>query len=179
MSNEIKLENHIGLVKSIVKKYIKNNIYMEDSEEYADGLIGLHKAIKNFKENQNTAFQTYAYHCIKNAILDGIKNRNDEKNTNFIDFDLSKVLEDFDFSQYTKLDMIKIIQSIIEPNQNDTEDEKINKEIIKLYYLDHKTWEQIGKIFNLTKMRVFQRGKEYIQQLKNKYKDYSIIDLID
>ena len=45
-----------------------------------EGLIGLFKAIKNFQDDKNTSFKTFATTCIKNQIQTAVRVASSEKN---------------------------------------------------------------------------------------------------
>lgn len=55
---EIKAEDHIGLVWSIIKKYIGRGL--ENDDLFQIGCIGLTKAINKFDESKGYKFATYA-----------------------------------------------------------------------------------------------------------------------
>ena len=59
------------LVNKIAHKY-SNLSNFEDLHQ--QGMIGLIKAVNNYKENENTKFSTYAYFWIKGEILEYLKN---------------------------------------------------------------------------------------------------------
>ena len=63
--NKLILDNK-GIVYDIVFKYATNDIDTEDL--ISEGMIGLIKAIDNFKLSENVEFSTYAFTCIEGAI---------------------------------------------------------------------------------------------------------------
>ena len=56
--------------------YVLKNTLFYNRENYEDyyqiGIIGLLNAVKNYNEDKNVKFSTYAYTCIKNEILKSI-----------------------------------------------------------------------------------------------------------
>lgn len=65
---EINLRDHFGLVGIVVKKFVKSG-QLEETEEWADGMVGLARAKKEFKPELGNKFCTFAYWCILNEIL--------------------------------------------------------------------------------------------------------------
>jgi len=66
------------LVNKIVRSYFLTGGDIEDLVQ--EGMIGLFKAIKNFKQDKNTSFKTFATTCIKNQIQSAIRVASSEKN---------------------------------------------------------------------------------------------------
>ena len=68
---EINLEDHVGLVGMVVKEFVhlKNGEYLEETEEWADGMVGLVRAKNAFKPEKGFQFSTLAVRCIRNEIL--------------------------------------------------------------------------------------------------------------
>ena len=77
MDNET-IELFKKLVYSIAKKYSHDRQELEDL--YQVGNIGLLNALKNYKDNKNAKFSTYAHFYIKGEILKYIRENKDFKN---------------------------------------------------------------------------------------------------
>lgn len=88
------------LVNKIARSYFLTGGDIEDLVQ--EGMIGLFKAIKNFKQNKNTSFKTFATTCIKNQIQSAIRVASSEKNM-----------------------ILSTALSIEQPNAIDDEDEEI------------------------------------------------------
>ena len=76
-NDEIFINEHMGLIKSIASKIFQSGKVpscIEFDDLISWGVEGLLKAKKGFKENLNTKFQTYAYYRIRGEILDSIRN---------------------------------------------------------------------------------------------------------
>jgi RNA polymerase sigma factor (sigma-70 family) len=54
------VEDHIGLASYIARLYLPENSIVEDSEEYAEALIGIWQAAQTFDPDQGVEFATYA-----------------------------------------------------------------------------------------------------------------------
>ena len=73
MLNQMVLENQ-NLIYSIIHKY---TYYYDKEDLFQTGVIGLMKAYRNYQENRNTKFSTYAYTYILSEVLSYINaNRN-------------------------------------------------------------------------------------------------------
>jgi RNA polymerase sigma factor (sigma-70 family) len=70
----IDARDHWGLVKSITGKFVSGP-NLCDTEEFADGLVGLAVAIQKFNPTLGNKFSTFAYPCIRNEILKGLVSR--------------------------------------------------------------------------------------------------------
>ena len=66
-------EGHMRMVISLANDYRNFGIPVEDLIQ--EGSIGLVKAIKNYQDNEKCKFSTYAYVCIRRAIIKTIKNK--------------------------------------------------------------------------------------------------------
>jgi RNA polymerase sigma factor (sigma-70 family) len=65
-----KVEDHVGLVFHVVRKYVSSCSPPEDTEEFSDGMIGLWKATEGYDPAVGK-FSTYAYRSIVNEVRKG------------------------------------------------------------------------------------------------------------
>jgi RNA polymerase sigma-32 factor len=65
--NDIRPTEHLGLVRKWAVKYAARHP-IEDSEQYADGLVGLLRAAELFDPSYGCKFSTYASYHIRQAI---------------------------------------------------------------------------------------------------------------
>ena len=82
--NNIKPEEHLGLVGKVVARYIKDRIPLEDSEEWSDGVVGLLRAAERFKPELGFKFSTYAVKLITNEVKSGLRTRYRKKKLKYI-----------------------------------------------------------------------------------------------
>lgn len=54
------VEDHIGLASYVARLYLPENSIVEDSEEYAEALIGIWEAAQTFDPDRGVDFATYA-----------------------------------------------------------------------------------------------------------------------
>ena len=78
IAENLLFENYKDLVIKISRHYFLIGGDLEDLVQ--EGMIGLYKAIKNYKANNISAFKTFASLCINRQIQTAIKRANTKKN---------------------------------------------------------------------------------------------------
>ena len=71
MDVDEQIRENLGRVRQAAHRYARGNLRYDDA--YADGLIGLWKAAKDFDETRGVPFGAYAWRRITGEILDGHK----------------------------------------------------------------------------------------------------------
>ena len=91
---------------------IKANKYFiigaEKDDIYQEGMIGLYKAILNFKEDKHNSFRTFANMCIERQLITAIKTSNRQKHmplNSYLSLSTSSY-EDDDDNEKTLLDVL-------------------------------------------------------------------------
>ena len=172
-------------IKSIVNKY-KVSAFDKD-DLYQAGLVGLYKAIKNYKDEYNVKLSTYAFKYIIGEINKeynklNIYGRSDynkirmfiEKNSNLSPEEICKALNitlDTFFKAISKIDKIVYIDEELAnqlPSQktviNDLEDDEM---ILYNYYFIRKlNQSEIAKLLNISQATVSRN----IKKIKLKFK---------
>ena len=82
IGNEEAIEQLFSIYKPLVNKIARSYFLTGGDVEdlVQEGMIGLFKAIKNFKEDKNASFKTFATTCIKNQIQSAVRVASSEKN---------------------------------------------------------------------------------------------------
>ncbi len=76
---------HVILYKAKkIYRYIQNN-WIDLNDIIQEATIGLNEAIKNYNQDENTVFYTFASVCIDRALLAILKRQKTEKNKLFIE----------------------------------------------------------------------------------------------
>lgn len=75
--NEL-LKKYKSLINKLSRSYFLIGGDIEDIVQ--EGMIGLYKAIMNFKDKKNASFKTFASTCIKNQIQSAVRVASSEKN---------------------------------------------------------------------------------------------------
>ena len=126
MENILEYEN---LVNKIAHKY-SNYGNFEDLKQ--EGMVGLLKALENYKENNNTKFSTYAYLWIKGAILEHLRCDKNIKLSKEL-LSLSKeitIAEEILRNRLNKEPTTKEIAFFLEKDYKDIEDALISRDLV-------------------------------------------------
>lgn len=160
--------------QKLVYHVIKQLHLYHKLEDYLDvGIIGLCKAAKTFKSENNSKFSTYACICIRNNILMEIRNEKRQCNAYAISFSsiinsskdcdltLEDILSDYELENdiLNREELISLIISIKNLNKED-------KRIIDLYFYQNKTQQQIAKILNMSQTNVSRRIQRALNNLR-------------
>ena len=137
------LENYKGLVNSIARTFFLKGVDRDDIVQ--EGMIGLLKAINTFNLDGEASFITYAHECIKNRLLDYIRNGTRLKNKALSDSLPISVAEDTESRSMTPEEIainteeLETLKLIIITSLTDDE-----RKILNMYY-DGKSYSQIGE----------------------------------
>lgn len=156
------LQNDYISKEEIAKYYIKQiDKLIENKPEYNkydkeelknSGYLGLATAMKNYKENTNIPFSTFVKNYIVKYISKEIKKQKQK-----INIPIKNSYNDF----INDIENIELLQIAINKL-------KIrNKQIIFLHAVENYSFEEIGKIYNLTRSRIqhiYKRSLEIIKE---------------
>lgn len=180
--NELIIQNEL-LIYSIINRY---KDYFDIEDLYQTAVIGLINAYKNYKDDKQTKFSSYAYFYMKGEVKKYIRESNILKiskeliklNTSIVKAKevlyqrLNREPTDFELSLFLEIDEQEIINaelatSLVESLDNDIEDNLYNKTgyIQKEYdgeILDLKT--EINKLKELEKQIIISRYEEGLTQ---------------
>lgn len=142
-----------------------------------EGFIGLIKAIKNYDEDKEASFNTFATLCIKRQIITAIKNQNLEKhkvihaatqNQSHMleEFETCKNISSFEYSSPEDIlmgkELVRLLQEYLDKNLT-----KLEKKIF-YYFCQQYDYIEISKILNESPKRI----DNTIQRIKRKVKSY-------
>lgn len=153
------IEDHIGLVGSIVSKFDRN---LMDSDLFGIGCVALVEAYKSYAPEKGASFSTWATKLIKQSIFDNFKKLKKYKNTKNLDQDLVD-----DSKQSVPSEFLSLF---LEDEKDDTYSEKENKKILLDHFLNGKSWAEIGREKSLSRERVRQKGMEALEKIRQKYR---------
>ena len=135
--------------------------------------LGITKAAKTYKASLNNKFSTYAYQCIKNEILQYIKDNKKHSNTISI---YSNINNDCELQ-----DIIPDKINVIEEMENEIGIEYLNEYIDILpgrlskvirYHLSGHTMKQIGEILGVSQPQISRDYRKAINILRYRFKDW-------
>lgn len=140
---EYLLSKYKDLVNMKVSKYFIVGAEKEDI--FQEGMIGLYKAIKDFNENKENSFKSFANLCVERQLITAIKTSNrqkhiplnssvslntnvydEEDDTSFFDIVNAKTVED-PLETITKKEYYKLIGTRIDKNLSDFEKQVLNR----------------------------------------------------
>lgn len=150
-----KAEDNIGLAFKFAQKFCPPGLPIEDSDAFADALIGLVQAERDFDPSRGYAFSTCAYRYMQTACCSGYRARQrvdrlqpwqaeeewqfglseDETKDNYAANAMAEVLKGIKLEKHFQLDL----------------------EMLIAYYLEEMTLEQVGNRYGVTKERIRQR----------------------
>lgn len=158
-----RLEDHLGLVRSIVSKFTKFDKYnLMDSELFGIGCLALVEAQKSYIPERG-AFSTWATKLIKQSIFDNFRKLKKQK--------MQRLQENFNIVDNSKKELPEnLLSTLLGEEKSDTEFDKQNKKILIDHFLNNKSWAEIGRELSLTRERVRQRGSEAIEKIREKYR---------
>lgn len=136
---------------------IKANKYFiigaEKDDIYQEGMIGLYKAILNFKEDKHNSFRTFANMCIERQLITAIKTSNRQKHMPLNSY-LSLNTSAYDDDDKTLLDILN----------NTTMEDPLDTITKKEYYkLIEETIDKSLSDFEKQVLRKFIRGDSYVK----------------
>ena len=177
-ANEELIGRYKNLVKSKARTYFLIGADKEDIVQ--EGMIGLFKAIRDFKGDKQCSFKAFAEICITRQIITAIKTATRQKHIPLNSYiSLNKPMYDED-SEQTLLDTI-VENKIFDPeeimiskeNFSDIE-EKMENNLSKLewnvlsLYLEGKSYSEIAQMLNKTEKSIdnaLQRIKKKMEKI--------------
>ena len=160
-ASELLLNKYKFLVKSICNKFFIAGSTKDDIIQ--EGMIGLYRAIMNFKSEKNDSFSAFASMCIKRRVLSVMNSANRKKNiplntsvslnkpVNEEGRTLGETIEDF------STDPEKIFM-VSEKIQNDSKNivqalSSMEKSIL-VEFLQNKSYDEIAQKLNISRKSV-------------------------
>lgn len=153
-SQEYLINKYQNFVKAKAKSYFLIGADKEDI--YQEGMIGLYKAIRDFKPNKLSSFKAFAELCITRQIITAIKTATRQKHIPLNTYiSLNKPIYD-DESDRTLFDVISSLK-VADPEELIISKEEIKKiksgigEVLSdlemevlMYYLEGKSYQEIA-----------------------------------
>lgn len=162
---EYLINKYRNLVKIIARAYFMIGADKEDIIQ--EGMIGLYKAIKDYNQNFQAKFYTFAKICITRQVMTAIKSANRKKHQPLNTYlSLNRFM-------YEENDQVPFIESIENGNIFNPEEIIINKENIA--YIE-KSIENVLSEFEKSVLYIYLKGKSYSHIAKILNKDEKSID---
>jgi RNA polymerase sigma factor (sigma-70 family) len=171
-----RVEDHIALVRCIVAKFLRPGVDIDGSDEYADGLIGLWQATQNYEYHFGT-FSNYAYQCIANKIIDGLRRRKKQEKLEECSLDDLRVSSsqyedenekvDFDVAELSNESHDWVIK-LLEDHPEDTEANRRNKKILLKHFIQGISLTDIAEEMGCTKSYICACKKAGLNLLRER-----------
>lgn len=149
---EYLLEKYKELVNIKVSKYFIVGAEREDI--FQEGMIGLYKAIKDYRDNRQNSFKSFANMCIERQLITAIKTSNrqkhmplnsylslnnsayeNEEDTQLIEIFNSKTVED-PLETITKKEYYQSVENAIDKNLSEFEKQVLNRYVQGESYIE-------------------------------------------
>lgn len=160
-ASELLLNKYKFLVKSICNKFFIAGSTKDDIIQ--EGMIGLYRAIMNFKSEKNDSFSAFASMCIKRRVLSVMNSANRKKNiplntsvslnkpVNEEGRTLGETIEDFS----TDPEKIFMVSEKIQNDSKNIADALSEKEkSILVEFLQNKSYDEIAQKLNISRKSV-------------------------
>ncbi|HHV95229.1 MAG TPA: RNA polymerase sporulation sigma factor SigH [Clostridiaceae bacterium] len=181
--NEKALNYIINKYKSYVRAKTKTYFLIGADKEdiFQEGMIGLYKAIRDYKEDKLTSFKAFADVCITRQIITAVKTATRQKHIPLNSYiSLNKPLYEDD-AERTLIDIIGSSDKISDPEEMmitreeiAAMEDKLNKVLSKLelnvltLYLEGKSYQEVAEEMN----RHVKSIDNALQRVKRKLEKY-------
>ena len=166
-ANSLLVEDHIGLVRSVVSKFSKFG-KIEDSEFYSIACLALVQAAASFDASK-AKFSTWATKIMTQKIIAEIRKNKRKKMIEISALEAQQA--DCCLVDKRNKDLPTQLISLVRPNKCDSKSEKQNKTILSMHYLDGKSWSEIGRELGMTREGVRQRALRAIDSIRENNKE--------
>jgi len=157
--NNIGVESNLKLALKVAYGYVKNGQPVKDSDEFSDACIGLIQANENYNPDLGVRFSTYAYRCMNNAIINGIRKRN-RINQHFSVIDEINDLEGKVIKE-DNVDIKKLLSGL----------EGRNKDVVISHYLEGETFASIGRRLGVTRAAISQTCIKALSKIRKSFEN--------
>lgn len=124
-ATEILYDKYKHVIETIARSKLNDNIGLEFNDLVQEGMIGFSEAIRDYKNQKDVTFYTFASLCIERQILTAIKKATRDKH---------KLLNDSISLDYTYNEDSNLYDNISDDNQLTPEDKVIEMEEEKQLY---------------------------------------------
>lgn len=168
--------DHLGLVRTIAGKFTPIGMEVEDTEQYADGVIGLLRACKTYDPSQGL-FSTVAWKSINTAIIQGWRKKGRKKRQGIVVSLEEKQADPLDVRPDLS-NIGHVIARFLEPHPDDSERNLRCKEVLRQHFIDEKTWQEIGDEMGVSKTRAQQLGNAGLDLIRTRFKiaDFNTVE---
>lgn len=157
MSEKPVFEDHIGLVKSIVRSFDKS-CRPEDSDFFSLACMAMMRAISSFDEDKSK-FAYWATKIIRNAIVKEIK----KNKLSLCQLSHDPISSDCQMP-------LELANFLSDSSESDTPSESENKRMLRRHYFEGVSMAEIARETGITREYVRQKLKKAIDSIRKKHK---------
>lgn len=173
----IDITEYLFLAEAVASKLRQAKGYrterIQDTEIYSIACLELVTAAKNYDPTVCGDFSRYAYKCMRNKIISFFKYNKAKKRfvkyEELIDDQLSQVPAKKE-SALKPLET-NLLDVILSSSPQDTEQDVLDKNLLKEIYLSGQTVSSIAEKYNVTRMTLYNRIKRITTRLQERYSD--------
>lgn len=139
---------HINYARSVAARTMRTWPYSEWDDGYADAMVGLMTAARNFRPAYGTSFTSFAFAGIRGAVIDGLEVRIGKGRTEGLLFDVADPDDQYvevELSDRRRL-LVRMINGL----------SARSRLIVTLYFFEGMTLRSIGDVLGLTESRLSQ-----------------------
>jgi len=181
------IQKNMDIVYAKARYFFIKGLDREDVIQ--EGLVGLYKAIRDYREDRSASFRGFAQLCIHRQLVSAIKRANRQKH---IPLNSSTSIDrSIDFNEGSRS-----YKEIIPNNDRDLEDRYIYKEQLNLLfkvldetltnlekevflqYLENRSYQEISENLNVnikTVDNALQRARKKIEKIKEKHNMHDLV----
>ncbi|HOA40619.1 MAG TPA: sigma-70 family RNA polymerase sigma factor [Halanaerobiales bacterium] len=177
------IQRNMDIVYAKARYFFIKGLDREDVIQ--EGLVGLYKAIRDYREDRSASFRGFAQLCIHRQLVSAIKRANRQKHIPLnsstsidrsIDFrsykeiipNSDKNLED----KYIYKEQLKILFKVLDETLTNLEKE------VFIQYLENKSYQEISKNLQVnikTVDNALQRARKKIEKIKEKHNMHDLV----
>lgn len=184
---EILINNNMDIVYAKARYFFIKGLDREDVIQ--EGLVGLYKAIRDYREDRAASFRGFAQLCIHRQLVSAIKRANRQKHIPLnsstsidkcIDFgegsrSYTEILPNSDRNledKYIYQEQLKRLFGFLDEQLTELEKE------VFMQYLENRSYQEISKNLNVnikTVDNALQRARKKIEKIKQNYNMHDVV----
>lgn len=157
VETETGLEEHLGLVRSVVLKYHRKG-RLEDSELYSVGCLALVEAARDFDPSRSR-FSTWATRVVRQRVVDEVRRVAKDRERGSAN--------DAPEAEAPAAGMpVHLVESILALRKSDSRGHAKDKRVLRGYFLEGRTLSEIGRALGMSKEGARKRINSAISRIR-------------
>jgi RNA polymerase sigma factor (sigma-70 family) len=153
----VNIADHVGLACAVASSFVKNGP-VKDSEEFAECMIALMKAVDSYEPSKGR-FSSYARRIMRNRLIDFHRKESRSLEADLLEVDPECERQfDFDF-----------LYSLLEDHPDDSDNDRRNKLVLRQHWIDEVTWKELGSRLGVSQEMARQYGEAAIRLIRKRF----------